>query len=101
MYAKYSREVNEQRGKGTNLDMVVEATEKLLMELWKRLQNPPPDVVCKSLLKRHLTHERFEELKNRKTKHGGTLAECIRSGEKSIISSEPHFTCAMAVVQII
>ena len=35
---------------------------------------------CKSLLKKHLTKEIFEKVKDKKTALGGTLADCIRSG---------------------
>lgn len=38
------------------------------------------DKNCKSLLARNLTQERFDLLKDKKTKFGGTLADCIRSG---------------------
>lgn len=47
-----------------------------LASLWKRLR----ENASKSLLKKHLTPDRYEKLKNRKTKLGGTLADCIRSG---------------------
>lgn len=50
-----------------------------LEELWKSLQEA---VNSKSLLKKHLTPARYERLKNKKTKFGGTLADCIRSGKK-------------------
>ncbi len=36
---------------------------------------------CNSLLKKHLTKDVFESLKEKKTSLGGTLADCIRSGE--------------------
>lgn len=49
-----------------------------LASLWKRLR----ENASKSLLKKHLTPDRYEKLKNRKTKLGGTLADCIRSGKK-------------------
>lgn len=39
---------------------------------------------CKSLLKKHLTKDVFEKLKDKKTSLGGTLADCIRSGKNSI-----------------
>ncbi|ESO89232.1 hypothetical protein LOTGIDRAFT_183253 [Lottia gigantea] len=46
-------------------------------ELWKRLQDANKS---KSLLKKHLTPNIYNELKNVKSKFGGTLADCIRSG---------------------
>lgn len=36
---------------------------------------------CKSLLRRHLTQEVFDALKDKTTKFGGTLADSIRSGK--------------------
>merc|ERR1712002_56200 len=38
------------------------------------------DANCKSLLKKNLTDEVFNECKDKKTKFNGTLANCIRSG---------------------
>ncbi|KAI8792365.1 arginine kinase, partial [Biomphalaria glabrata] len=37
------------------------------------------DANCKSLLAKNLTQERFDLLKDKTTKFGGTLADCIRS----------------------
>lgn len=48
-----------------------------LKELWEALKKAD----SKSLLKKHLTPARYEKLKNKKTKFGGTLADCIRSGK--------------------
>lgn len=45
-------------------------------ELYKRLTESSSG----SLLKKHLTKERFEKLKNVTTNFGGTLADCIKSG---------------------
>ena len=45
--------------------------------LWKKLQDA---TCCNSLLKKHLTPVLFKQLKSKKTKFGGTLAHCIRSG---------------------
>jgi hypothetical protein len=36
---------------------------------------------CKSLLKKHATPERVAKAKGKKTKFGGTIADCIRSGK--------------------
>lgn len=57
-----------------------------LAELYAKLQ---ASETCKSLLKKHLTQERYEELKDKKTSFGGTLADCIRSGEWLIPSTDP------------
>lgn len=40
------------------------------------------DKNCKSLLAKHLTKEVFDLLKDRKSKFGGGLADCIRSGKE-------------------
>lgn len=48
-----------------------------LEQLWANLSGGE----SKSLLKKHLTPERYKLLKDKKTKLGGTLADCIRSGK--------------------
>ncbi|XP_046582729.1 arginine kinase-like isoform X1 [Haliotis rubra] len=52
-------------------------------ELWSKLKNAAG---CKSLLKTHLTEERYKSLKGKKTDFGGTLADCIRSGCENLDS---------------
>ena len=37
--------------------------------------------VCKSLMRKHLPPEKAAQLKDKKTKLGGTLADCIKSGK--------------------
>ena len=39
---------------------------------------------CKSLMKKHLTKDVVEKLKDKTTSHGATLADCIRSGEEGV-----------------
>jgi len=46
--------------------------------LYHKIVNSGPE--CKSLLKKYLTPAVFNKNKNVKTKFGGTLADCIRSG---------------------
>ena len=41
---------------------------------------------CQSLMKKNLTPEIQEELKDKKTELGGTLGDCIRSGIVLIFS---------------
>ncbi|XP_014774299.1 arginine kinase Oct f 2 [Octopus bimaculoides] len=59
---------------------------------------------CHSLLKKHLTKERFDKLKGLKTKFGGTIADCIRSGCKNpdsgvgIYASDPDAYTVFAEV---
>lgn len=47
-------------------------------ELYKKLNSGESH----SLLKKYLTQPVFDKLKGLKTKLGGTLADCIRSGKK-------------------
>nr|AJW60778.1 arginine kinase [Haliotis diversicolor supertexta] len=61
-----------------------------LEELWGKLSGSSD---CKSLLKKHLTKERYEALKDKKTKFGGTLAECIRSGCLNLDSGVGIYAC--------
>lgn len=95
MYARYSREVDRARETAktsikeedgqqeamVNGQELKAAIDEELQRLWDRLQNPPPEMHCNSLLKRNLTQEIFNELKDKKTRFGGTLKDCIRSGE--------------------
>ncbi|XP_071112334.1 taurocyamine kinase-like [Haliotis cracherodii] len=63
-----------------------------LQELWTRLSGASSDT-CKSLLKKNLTQARFDALKDKKTKFGGTLADCIRSGCKNLESGVGIYAC--------
>ncbi|KAL8624981.1 hypothetical protein ACOMHN_039868 [Nucella lapillus] len=47
-----------------------------LAELWKTLEDSKE---CHSLLKNNLGKAEYDQLKDKKTKFGGTLADCIRS----------------------
>ena len=47
-----------------------------LQELYDRLKNSNSG----SLLKKHLTQTTYGKLKDKITNYGGTLADCIRSG---------------------
>ncbi|KAK7089089.1 hypothetical protein V1264_024297 [Littorina saxatilis] len=58
--------------------------------LWKKLQGAAN---CKSLLKKHLTPDLFTKLKGLKTKFGGTLADCIRSGCENPDSGVGIYAC--------
>lgn len=106
MYAKYSRHVDHQRqlvnGGGTcdekdeghtNDKKVTEETgtcqkqsesgsgEGTVLnceQLWERLCNPPSE--CKSLLKKNLTQQIYDDLKDKRTGFNGRLEDCIRSG---------------------
>lgn len=48
---------------------------------------------CKSLLKACLTKDKYEKLKDKKTKFGGTLADCIRSGCENVDSGVGIYAC--------
>ncbi|KAK7089306.1 hypothetical protein V1264_024195 [Littorina saxatilis] len=110
MYTRYSREVDRVREtdktsipeekpaqkqvivNGENLQAVV---DEELQRLWERLQNPPPEVHANPncLLKKHLTPELYEQLKLKKTRFGGTLKECIRSGCQNPDSGVGIYAC--------
>ena len=47
-----------------------------LADLWEKISKGE----SKSLLKKHLTPEVYEKLKDKKTKLNGTLAHCINYG---------------------
>lgn len=53
------------------------ATLQKLEDGFKKLQDAKD---CKSLLKKHLTKERFDDLKTKKTAMGATLLDVIQSG---------------------
>lgn len=59
-------------------------------DLYKKLLESD---TCKALLKKHLTKDVFEELKDKKTALGGTLADCIRSGCENLDSSVGIYAC--------
>lgn len=72
-----TRMAMEPSGDNTQASAGAEISTSHADELWGKLQANPD---CKSLLKKHLTNERFQKLKGLKTRFGGTLADCIRSG---------------------
>jgi len=59
------------------------ATLQKLEDGFKKLQEAKD---CKSLLKKHLTKERFDELKTKKTAMGATLLDVIQSGVENLDS---------------
>ncbi|XP_050390412.1 taurocyamine kinase [Patella vulgata] len=61
-----------------------------LETMFKRLSEAED---CKSLLKKHLSKEIFEKLKEKKTTLGGTLADCIRSGCENLESGVGIYAC--------
>lgn len=56
------------------------------------------DKNCKSLLAKNLTQERFDQLKDKKTKFGGTLADCIRSGKNVVSSGVLFFPVTKSII---
>jgi hypothetical protein len=54
-------------------------TDKSLDELWSRLKDSGSQ--CTSLLKKHLTPQVFEKYRNTMTSYGGTIRDCMASGE--------------------
>ena len=59
-------------------------------ELWAKLQAAKD---CKSLLKKHLTQERYDALKDLKTSIGGDLGDCIQSGCLNLDSGVGIYAC--------
>jgi len=57
--------------------------------LWKKLEGAE----SKSLLKKHLDKATYDACKDKKTKFGGTLAECIRSGCENPESGVGIYAC--------
>nr|KAG5704960.1 hypothetical protein BaRGS_022802 [Batillaria attramentaria] len=66
-------------------------SKKTCDQLWEKLQKEGKD--SKSLLKKHLTEDLYKELKDKKTKFGGTLADCIRSGCENVDSGVGIYAC--------
>lgn len=58
------------------MDSVDPATLEKLEAGFKKLQSSS----SKSLLKKHLTQEIFDSIKNKRTSYGSTLLDCIQSG---------------------
>ncbi|XP_058825220.1 arginine kinase 1-like [Topomyia yanbarensis] len=56
------------------------SSSEVALDLAAGFQQLKEDEECKSLLKKHLTEEIFEELKTRKTELKSTLLDCIQSG---------------------
>lgn len=61
-----------------------------LPTLWGKLEAAKDS---KSLLKKHLTKDIYEQLKDKKSKFGGTLAHCIRSGCENPDSGVGIYAC--------
>ncbi|KAK3726481.1 hypothetical protein RRG08_005085 [Elysia crispata] len=61
-----------------------------LDELWQRLCDAPPE--CHSLLKKNLTQEIFDELKDKTSAFRGRLEDCIRSGKLSAVLNQSRVT---------
>lgn len=93
MYSKYVAQLDSQSGqttqqKQTNNPSGNEMSDedqwrkqwnsKPVDELWKSLSGQKDS---KSLVKKHLTKELYEKLKDKPTSLGGTLAQCISSGK--------------------
>ena len=81
MYKNYCNQL-EQQNKQDKMGEVA--------ELWAKLDGASD---CKSILKKCLTKEIYEQLKDKKTSLGGTLADCIRSGAKNLDSGVGLYAC--------
>ncbi|RUS70587.1 hypothetical protein EGW08_021648 [Elysia chlorotica] len=62
-----------------------------LDELWQRLCDAPPE--CHSLLKKNLSQEIFDELKDKTSQFKGRLEDCIRSGCENTDSGVGVYAC--------
>lgn len=80
MYRNYITQLDQKKG-GQQQGKMAEETQA---QLWDKLNKGE----SKSLLKKHLTPELYEQLKDKKTSLGGTLGDCIRSGKEIIFYSE-------------
>ena len=95
MYSKYVSQLDSQSGqtkqqKQTNnpsggenmadeLQWKIQWNSKPIADLWASLDGQKGE--HKSLVKKHLTKELYEKLKDKSTSLGGTLAQCISSGK--------------------
>jgi len=83
MYRKYVDQLDpqsttDQQGEMSDEDQWRKQwNAKPVEDLWASLQKGS----SKSLLKKHLTEDRYKKLKDKKTSLGGTLAQCISSGK--------------------
>ena len=68
-----------------------ESDDEELEQLWQRLQHPPEGTKTNPncLLKKDLTEDLYKGLKKKKTKFGGDLKGCIRSGEFDMLLTYP------------
>jgi len=79
IYFQWSR----RSGIGATSKMVDQATLEKLEAGFRKLQDAKG---CKSLLKKHLTKEVFDNLKNRQTAMGASLLDVIQSGVENLDS---------------
>ncbi|GFT01814.1 arginine kinase [Nephila pilipes] len=73
------RHIIKGSGIGSSSKMVDQEVLDKLEAVFRKLQDAKG---CKSLLKKHLTREVFDKLKNRKTSMGATLLDIIQSGTR-------------------
>src|SRR5690606_19011993 len=72
--------------------MVDQATKDKLEAGFQKLQASPE---CHSLLKKYLTREVLDQLKDKKTAMGATLLDVVQSGKSNTISFYLYFTEAL------
>lgn len=87
MYRNYITQLDQQKG-GKQQGKMAGQVEETQQQLWEKLNKGE----SKSLLKKHLTPELYEQLKDKKTGLGGTIGDCIRSGR------ENYFVVAKSVL---
>ncbi|XP_060082029.1 arginine kinase Oct f 2-like [Ylistrum balloti] len=100
MYRRYLDQLNtqttqliseqQQLAQKTKMSAEPEYKKIPVDELWAKLSAASD---CKSLLKKHLTLERYEALKDKKTSIGGDLGDCIQSGCMNLDSGVGIYAC--------
>lgn len=100
MYRRYIDQLNtqshqliseqQQITQKTNMSAEPEYKKQPVADLWAKLDGAKE---CKSLLKKHLTKERYDALKDLKTSIGGDLGDCIQSGCMNLDSGVGIYAC--------
>lgn len=88
MYRNYITQLDQQKG-GKQQGKMAGQVEETQQQLWEKLNKGE----SKSLLKKHLTPELYEQLKDKKTGLGGTIGDCIRSGANNLDSGVGLYAC--------
>ncbi|OWF37578.1 arginine kinase-like [Mizuhopecten yessoensis] len=99
MYRRYLDQLNTQTAQLISEQQQITQKTKMaevefkkvpVADLWEKLSKAEG---CKSLLKKHLTKERYDALKDLKTSIGGDLGDCIQSGCNNLDSGVGIYAC--------